>query len=90
MYIPVRCFSCNNSVGEYIELYELLKNSIYEEELKKIYKDKYDPAQIEIDDLINIKLKEVFELLNIERPCCQRMFITKVEFDSLLYSSINN
>ncbi len=90
MYPLIRCSSCNNSVGEFIELYELLKNYIYEEELKKLYKDNYNPSQIEIDSLVNIKLNEVFDLLNIERYCCRRTLITNVNFDSLLYSSINN
>jgi DNA-directed RNA polymerase subunit N (RpoN/RPB10) len=90
MYILLRCPSCNNSLAEYIELYELLKNYIYAEELKKLYKDNYDPSQIEIDNLINIKLNDIFDLLNIERYCCRRVLITNVNFDSLLYSSINN
>ncbi len=90
MFPCVRCFSCNNSVAEFMELYELLKNHVYSEELKKIYKDDYDPSQVEIDNLINIKLDDIFDLLNIERYCCRRVLITNVNFDSLLYSSINN
>ena len=38
----------------------------------------------------NIKLNDIFDLLNIERYCCRRVLITNVNFDSLLYSSINN
>lgn len=90
MYPFVKCPTCNNSLGEYADLYELLKNNIYEEELKKIYKDNYNPSQIEIDSLVNVKLTEIFELLHIQRYCCRRMLITNVNYDSLLYSSINN
>jgi len=90
MYPVIRCPTCNMSLGEYYELYELLKNEEYEKELKKIYKDDYNPSQIEIDNLVNIKLTEIFELLQINRYCCRRMLITNVNYDSLLYSSINN
>jgi len=90
MYPFIKCPTCNNSLGEYFDLYELLKNNIYEEELKKIYKDNYNPNQIEIDSLVNVKLTEIFELLHIKRYCCRRILITNVNYDSLLYSSINN
>ncbi len=90
MYPFIVCPTCNNSLGEYFELYILLKNSVYEEELKKIYKENYNPNQIEIDNLIDIKLKDIFELLNIKRYCCRRILITNVNYDSLLYSSLNN
>ncbi len=90
MYPFVKCPTCNNSLAEYYDLYELLKNYVYEQELKKIYKNNYNPNQIEIDNLVNIKLNDIFELLNINRYCCRRILITNVNYDSLLYSSINN
>ncbi len=90
MYPFVRCPTCNTSLGEYIELYKLLKNDIYEVELKKIYKNNYNPSQIEIDSLINVNLSEIFDLLKIKKYCCRRVLITNVDFDSLLYSSVNN
>lgn len=90
MYPFIRCPTCNNSLIEYIEIFKILKNSIYEEELKKIYKDNYNPSQIEIDNIVDIKLNNIFDLLLIERYCCRRILITNVDFDSLIYSSINN
>ena len=90
MYCIVRCVTCNNSLGEYVELYDLLKKSVYEIELKKIYKENYNPSQIEIDSLINVHLNDIFDLLKISRYCCRRVLITNTSFDSLLYSSINN
>jgi len=90
MYPYIRCPTCNNSIGEYVELYELMKNKVYETELKKIYKDDYNPSQIEIDSLVNIKLSDIFEILNVKKYCCRRILITNVNYDSLLYSSINN
>ena len=37
MIIPVRCFSCNNEIGDKYELYTKLKEEVqdYEEEKKK-------------------------------------------------------
>jgi DNA-directed RNA polymerase subunit N (RpoN/RPB10) len=90
MYPLIRCPTCNTSVAEFYSLYELLKNEVYSEELKKIYKDNYNPSQIEIDNLVDIKLNDIFELLNIKNYCCRRILITNVNYDSLLYSSINN
>ena len=90
MYPHIRCPTCNNSIGEYVELYELLKNNVYETELKKIYKENYNPSQIEIDSLINITTSDIFDLLKINKYCCRRVLITNVNFDSLMYSSINN
>lgn len=90
MYWHIRCATCNNSLGEYAELYELLKNNVYEIELKKIYKENYNPSQIEIDSLVNVNLNDIFDLLKINRYCCRRVLITNVSFDSLLYASINN
>ncbi len=90
MYPIIRCYTCNNSLGEYVDLYELLKNHIYKEELQKIYKENYNPSQLEIDSLLDINLNEIFDLLQIKRYCCRRILITNVSYDSLLYSSINN
>ncbi len=91
MYPIIRCPSCNNSIGEIIELYNTMKNHKYEKILKEIYKEKYNPNQIEIDSLVNIELQDIFECLNVERYCCRRILITNSTFDGLLYASnINN
>jgi DNA-directed RNA polymerase subunit N (RpoN/RPB10) len=90
MYPFIRCPSCNYSLAEYYDVYELLKNMKYEEELKKKYNNNYNPSQVEIDSIINISLQDIFEILNIKKYCCRRILITNVNYDSLLYSSINN
>ena len=90
MYPLIRCPTCNNSVGEIIEIYNVLKNYKYEKILKDIYKDNYNPNQIEIDSLVDINLSDIFECLNVERYCCRRLLITNSTFDGLLYSSTNN
>lgn len=91
MYPQIRCPTCNNCVGELIEIYNILKNDKYEKELKKIYKNNYNPNQIEIDSIIDVDMSDIFEFLNIKRYCCKRIFVTNTTFDSLLYASkINN
>jgi DNA-directed RNA polymerase subunit N (RpoN/RPB10) len=90
MYPYIRCCTCNNSLGEYIELYELLKNDLNKKELKKIYNGNYNPSQIEIDNINNIISSEILDFLKIEKWCCRRILTTNVNFDSLIYSSINN
>lgn len=90
MYPFIRCCTCNNSLGEYIELYELLKNDLNKTELKKIYNGNYNPSQIEIDNINNISSSEILDFLKIEKWCCRRILTTNVNFDSLIYSSINN
>ncbi len=90
MYPYVRCCTCNNSLGEYIELYEILKNDLNKTELKKIYDGNYNPSQIEIDNINNIYSSEILDFLKIERWCCRRILVTNVNFDSLMYASPNN
>lgn len=91
MYCIIRCYTCNNSLGEYVDIYELLKNYIYQIELKKKYNDSNPlPNQIPLDSVMDIKLNEIFDFLKIERYCCRRVLITNVNYDSLLYSSMNN
>ena len=90
MYPPIRCPTCNNSTGELIEIYNELKNYKYEIELKKIYKNNFNPNQIQIDSLVNVDVSDIFEYLGIKRYCCKRIFITNTSFDSLLYSSKHN
>lgn len=90
MYPFIRCCTCNNSLGEYIELYELLKNDLNKTELKKIYNGNYNVSQIEIDNINNIISSEILDFLKIEKWCCRRILTTNVNFDSLIYSSINN
>lgn len=90
MYPYIRCCTCNNSLGEYIELYELLKNDLNKKELNNIYNGNYNPSQTEIDHINNIISSEILDFLKIEKWCCRRILTTNVNFDSLIYSSINN
>ena len=65
MYPYIRCCTCNNSLGEYIELYELLKNDLNKKELNKIYNGNYNPSQTEIDHINNIISSEILDFLKI-------------------------
>lgn len=95
MYPIVRCPSCNNSVGEYHEVFQLLKNHKYREELKKIMpKESIDKTaqttnfftQVEINGLVDVDVKDIFEFLNIDRWCCRKILLTVSTFDEQLFA----
>jgi DNA-directed RNA polymerase subunit N (RpoN/RPB10) len=92
MYPQVRCANCNSSLGEYYNLFILMKNHLYDLELKK--------NNINIDNgnentlhtynniqynNINIETKQIFDILNITNYCCKKKMLTNIEFNSLLY-----
>jgi len=93
MYPYIRCSNCNNSLGEFYDLYMLMKNKMYEDELKK---NKIDDEENNIHfynnmqyNNINIETKKIFDVLNITNYCCKQKMLTNVEFNSLLYAFDN-
>lgn len=90
MYLLIKCPTCNNSIGEYGDIYEILKLYIYKKELKKKYNNNILSYQISMDSTIDIKLNDIFDICNISNYCCKRLLITNINYDSLLYSAINN
>ncbi len=91
MYPIVRCPSCNNSVGEYHEVFQLLKNHKYEEELKKIMPSDNTNfiSQIEVNTIIDVDVKDIFEFLKIDRWCCRKILLTVSTFDEQLFANPN-
>lgn len=88
MYPLIRCTTCNNSIGEYHEIFQSVKNDIYRTELEKL--NITDPAALEISNIISIELNDLFDELKIERYCCRSCLTTNVNFDDLLYQFLNN
>jgi len=93
MYPIVRCPSCNNSLGEYHEVFQLLKNHKYSEELKKIMKidennNKFI-SQIEVNTIVNVDVQDIFEFLKIDRWCCRKILLTVSTFDEQLFANPN-
>jgi len=90
MYPQIRCANCNNSLGEFYDLYILMKNHLYNIELEKknLNKNKNDILHIYNNiqyNNINIETKQIFDILNITNYCCKKKMLTNVEFNSLLY-----
>lgn len=84
MYPVIRCYSCNKSLGEFYDIYILMKNYLYEIELKKKLSD-IEISQIELNNNTNISTDIIFNILNINNYCCKRILITNVEFNSIYY-----
>ncbi len=86
MYPMIRCPSCNNSLGEYHELFQVLKNSKYDEILSKL---DIKMSQVEISNLISANTEDIFEFLKIDRWCCRRVLLTVSTFDEQLMANPN-
>lgn len=91
MYPYIRCSNCNTSIGEYIELYNLMKNYLYDIELKKLNINVNDNNAINVynniqENKIKIETKPIFDLLNIHNYCCKKKILTNVVFNDKLYS----
>ena len=82
----IRCPSCNNSLGEFHEAYQALKNHKYAEYLSSL---DIKASQVEISNLVNIDTEDIFEFLNIDRWCCRKVLMTVSVFDDLLMANPN-
>ena len=68
MIIPVRCFTCNKTIGDVYEKYKFLEKK---QEIKETYS---------IEENINQNnKKEIFRELGIQRYCCIRHLISQVD-----------
>lgn len=86
MYPMVRCPSCNNSIGEYHDMYQVLKDAKYEEILSKL---DIKPSQVEISNVIDLNTEDIFEFLKIDRWCCRKTLMTVSVFDDLVMLNPN-
>lgn len=68
MIIPVRCFTCNKTIGDVYEKYKFLEKK---QEIKET-----DSIEENINQ--NNK-KEIFKELGIQRYCCIRHLISQVD-----------
>lgn len=85
MYNYLRCPCCNNSIGEFYKLYTVIKNDMYDAEMKKNNVSVYN--QIQNNNNINMDLTELFDLMNIENYCCRSKLTTVVMFNSQIYNN---
>lgn len=83
MYPIIRCPSCNNSLGELHEMFQLLKQD-------KVSSGSGDikPSQLEIAS-VEIDTEDIFEFLQVNNWCCRRVLLTVSTFDEQLFALPN-
>lgn len=87
MIIPVRCFTCNNMIGDkwkpYVKLVALEKNK----QGKKTVSEDLDIEYIEVDKGKDVKKSiegQVLDTLGLHKYCCRRMFLGNVHLISYI------
>ena len=87
MIIPVRCFTCNNMIGDkwnpYVKLVALEKNK----KGTKTVSEDLDIEYIEVDKGKDVKKSiegQVLDTLGLHEYCCRRMFLGNVHLISYI------
>ena len=87
MIIPVRCFTCNNMIGDkwnpYVKLVALEKNK----QGTKTVSEDLDIEYIEVDKGKDVKKSiegQVLDTLGLHKYCCRRMFLGNVHLISYI------
>ena len=87
MIIPVRCFTCNNMIGDkwnpYVKLVAMEKNKVN----KKTVSEDLDIEYIEVDKGKDINKSiegKVLDRLELHKYCCRRMFLGNVHLISYI------
>ena len=86
MIIPVRCFTCNNMIGDkwnpYVKLVTMEKNKA-----NKTVSEDLDIEYIEVDkgEDVNKSIEgKVLDRLELHKYCCRRMFLGNVHLISYI------
>lgn len=83
MYPILKCYRCNTSLGEFYNAFMAMKNHLYNDYFNKEL-SKYDIFKLELNNTVNIELKEIFEILNIENYCCRSSLMSNAELSSYI------
>lgn len=78
MYDIIRCYRCNTSLGEFYNIYKLMKNQLYSDYLKKELNNT-DIFTLELNNTVNINVNEIFDILHINNYCCRTIIMTNIE-----------
>lgn len=78
MYHYIKCPSCNNSIGEYYQLFLYLKQKKFDD-----LNINTSISNYQFDENIQISFEDIFELLHLNKICCRKSMITYIEFHSL-------
>ena len=86
MIIPVRCFTCNNMIGDkwnpYVKLVTMEKNKA-----NKTVSEDLDIEYIEVDKGKDVNKSiegKVLDRLELHKYCCRRMFLGNVHLISYI------
>ena len=78
MYYYIKCPTCNNSIGEYTELFKFLKKKKFEE-----LKTKTSIYNYQYDENINISFEDIYDDLKLNKICCRSNISMYIEFPDL-------
>lgn len=83
MYPVIKCYTCNTSIGEFYDLYMIMKNQLYEEHFNTTLKNT-EIFKLELNNTVNINTDEIFDILNIENYCCRTRIMANTEASSFI------
>lgn len=69
----IRCVTCGTLIGDIYYLFQELKKLKYNETINKKNINAY---QLELDNMIDLDLNDIFNILHIERYCCRTRIST--------------
>lgn len=81
MYPYIVCY-CGRSIGQIYDLFKALRREKYVEFFQKNNLN-INPDKIPFSDDIDIKLRDVFDELNIHNQCCKARLMSCVEYKEL-------
>ena len=87
MIIPVRCFTCNNMIGDKWNVYVKLVQIEKQKQSKETIDEELDINYIEVDKGNNVKKSiegKILDELNMHKYCCRRMFLGNVHLISYI------
>jgi DNA-directed RNA polymerase subunit N (RpoN/RPB10) len=81
MYPYIICY-CGRSLGDIYDLFKALRREKYVEFFKKEGLN-INPDKIPFAENVDIRMRDVFEQLNIDMPCCKTRLMSTVEYKEL-------
>ena len=87
MIIPVRCFTCNNMIGDKWNAYVKLVQIEKQKQSKETIGEEMDINYIEVEKGKDVEKSiegKILDELNMHKYCCRRMFLGNVHLISYI------
>lgn len=87
MIIPVRCFTCNNMIGDKWNAYVKLVQIEKQKQSKETIDEEMDINYIEVEKGKDVEKSiegKILDELNMHKYCCRRMFLGNVHLISYI------